>query len=91
MIGSATTESIHITSNALREGEVLFNYVGLPGGSVAKNLPANAGDAGLIPELVRSPGKGNGNPLLAWEIPWMEEPGELESIRTQTSRTQLSN
>ena len=27
---------------------------------VAKNLPANAGDAGLIPGLGRSPGGGNG-------------------------------
>ena len=30
---------------------------------MAKNLPANAGDAGLIPGLGRSPGEGNGNPL----------------------------
>ena len=27
------------------------------------NLPANAGDAGWIPGLRRSPGGGNGNPL----------------------------
>jgi len=33
------------------------------GGSVVKNLPANAGDMGSIPESARSPGKGNGNPL----------------------------
>ena len=32
-------------------------------GAVIKNLPTNAGDAGLIPELGRSPGVGNGNPL----------------------------
>ena len=36
---------------------------GFPGGSVAKNLPANAGDASLIPGWGRSPGGGNGNPL----------------------------
>ena len=33
---------------------------------VVKNLPTNEGDArdvGLIPELGRSPGVGNGNPL----------------------------
>jgi len=30
---------------------------------MVKNPPANAGDAGLIPELGRSPGEGNGNPL----------------------------
>jgi len=29
---------------------------------VVKNLPADAGDPGLIPELGRSPGEGNGNP-----------------------------
>ena len=40
--------------------------IGFPGGSVIKDLPANAGDAGdsgLIPGLERSPGVGNGNPL----------------------------
>ena len=35
--------------------------MGLPGGSVVKNPPANAGDEGLIPGLGRSPGEGNGN------------------------------
>ena len=37
-------------------------YMGFPGGSVVKNLPANAGDAALIP-VGRSPAGGNGNPL----------------------------
>ena len=32
-----------------------------PGGSVVKNLPAKAGDAGLIPG--RTPGERHGNPL----------------------------
>ena len=30
---------------------------------VVKNLPANAGDAGSVPGLERSPGGGNDNPL----------------------------
>ena len=30
---------------------------------MVKNLPANSGDAGLIPGLGRCPGGGNGNPL----------------------------
>jgi len=30
---------------------------------VLKNLPATAGDAGLIPGLGKSPGERNGNPL----------------------------
>ena len=40
--------------------------MGFPGGSVVKNLPANAGaagDVGLIPGSGRAPGGGNGNPL----------------------------
>ena len=34
-----------------------------PGGSVVKNLPASAGDMGLIPRSRRCPGEGNGKPL----------------------------
>ena len=37
--------------------------VDFPGGSVVKNLPANAGNTGLIPGLGRSPGEGIGNLL----------------------------
>ena len=33
------------------------------GGSVVKNLPASAGDAGSVPGLGKLPGRGNGNPL----------------------------
>ena len=36
---------------------------GFPGGSALKNLPATAGDAGLIPGLGRSSGEGDGNRL----------------------------
>ena len=44
---------------------------GISGGSVVKNPPGNAGDAGLIPGSGRSPGEGNGthSNILAWEIP----------------------
>ena len=63
-------------------------FVGFPGGSVVKNLPAHAGearDASSIP--------GSQDPLekemathssiLAWEIPWREEPGGLQSMRSK--------
>ena len=62
--------------------------MGFPGGSMAKNPPANAGDAGLIPGSGRSPGGGNGNhsSILAWEIPWTEEPGGLQSMGSQRVR-----
>ena len=36
---------------------------GFPSGSPVKNSPADAGDMGSIPELGRSPGEENGNPL----------------------------
>ena len=59
--------------------------MGFPGDSVVKDPPANARDTGSIPGLGRSPGEGNGNPIrvLAWEIPWTEEPGELQSMGSQ--------
>ena len=37
--------------------------MGFPGGSVVKNPPANAGDAGSVPGSGRSPGGGHGNPF----------------------------
>ena len=40
---------------------LLFSY--LLSGSDGKESACNAGDPGLIPGLVRSPGEGNGNPL----------------------------
>ena len=60
---------------------VLYSLSGLPGGSVIKNLPVSAGDAGSIPGSGRSPGEGYGNPLQdpclgnpmdrgAWQGPW---------------------
>ena len=40
-----------------------FVALGFAGGSVLKNLPANAGDSGSIPGSERSRGEGNGYPL----------------------------
>ena len=59
---------------------------------VVKNTPAKAGDlrdAGSIPGSGRSPGGGHGNPLsiLAWRIPWTEEPDGLQSIGRKESDT----
>ena len=51
-------------------------HTGFPGGTVVKNLPANAGDSGdvsLIPGLGRSPQEGNGYPL---QHPSLENPME---------------
>ena len=61
---------------------------GFPGGSVVKNLPASAGDAGSIP--------GQEDPLekemathsstLAWRIPRTEEPSRLQSMGSHRVR-----
>ena len=41
----------------------LYDGLGFPGGSDSKVSACNAGDQGLIPQLGRSPGEENGNPL----------------------------
>ena len=56
--------------------------VGFPGGTVVKNPPASAGDTRDMGSIL-----GQEDPLkeeiathssiLAWEIPWIEEPGGL--------------
>ena len=66
----------------------LRGCIGVPAGSVVKNLPANAGDTGSIPGSGSSPGEGNGNPLQysSWRIPWTEEPGGLQSMASPRVR-----
>ena len=44
-------------------GKGEHTYMGFPGSSVSKNLPALAGDMGSSPGSGRSPAKGNGNPF----------------------------
>ena len=61
---------------------------GLPRWCSVKNLSDNAGDMGSIlgqedpleKEMVTHPS------ILAWRIPWTEEPGGLQSIGLQTVR-----
>ena len=64
-----------------------------PDSSVVKNLLANAGDAGSIPGLGRSSGKGNGNPL---QYSCLEDPMDREAFwaivhGVKKSQTQLIN
>ena len=56
---------------------------------VVKNLPANARDArgagstpGLEDPLEKEMAPTHSS-VLAWEIPWMEKPGELQSLESQ--------
>ena len=55
---------------------------------MVKNPPANAGDirdVGSVPGSGRSPGGGRAthSSMLAWRIPWIEEPGGLQSMELQ--------
>ena len=57
----------------------------LHGGSDGKTSAYNVGDPGSIPGLGRSPGEGmeTHSSILAWKIPWTEEPGRLQSMESQ--------
>ena len=56
-----------------------------PGGSDGKGSACNAGDLGSIPGSGKSPEKemATRSSTLAWKIPWMEEPGMLQSMGSQ--------
>ena len=64
---------------------MLIVTVGFPGGSVVKNSPA------MQETQVRSLGQENPleeevathTSILAWEIPWTEEPSGLQSMRSR--------
>ena len=69
--------------------------IGFPGGLAVKNLPVNAGDTGdtsSIPGLGRSLEEETAthSSMLAWRIPWTEEPGGLQSVEPQKSRMRLN-
>ena len=87
--------SILALSSTIR---LLYTCIGtqvFPGGSMIKNLPANAGDtgdAGSIPLVQEDPlegGMATHSSILAWRIPSTEEPGELQFTGSQ-SQTRLS-
>ena len=68
--------------------EYLNKSKGFPLGPVVKNLPAgvvDARDMSSIPGSGRSLGKemANYSSILAWKIPWTEEPGGLQSMGSQ--------
>ena len=61
---------------------------GFPDGSDSKESASNAGDPGLITGLGRYPGEGNAihSSILAWRIPWTEDPGRLQYMGSQRVR-----
>ena len=57
---------------------------GFLGGSIVKNLPANAGDTGSIPGLGLEEELATHFSILAWEIAWTEEPGGLHGVAKES-------
>ena len=56
--------------------------LGFPGGSVVKNPPANAGNAGDVGDPLEEE-MATHTSILAWKLPWTEESGGLQSVRLQ--------
>ena len=64
--------------------------------SEVKNPLVNAGDVGLQVQFLSQENSlekemATHSSIVAWEIPWTEEPGGLQSMGSQKSRTQLSD
>ena len=59
-----------------------------PGGSDGKASAYNAGDPGSIPgsEDLLEKGMATHSSILAWRVPWTEEPGGLQSMGLQRVR-----
>ena len=62
--------------------------MGFPGRSVVNNLSAiqETQVQSLDPEDLREEGMATHSSILAWRIPWTEEPGGLQSMRLQRVR-----
>ena len=73
-IFNSTYFALYVLLLALREG--------FPGGSVLKDPPVKARDSGLIPgwEDPLEEEMATHSSILAWEIPWAEEPDKLQSM-----------
>ena len=63
------------------EGSAKWERAAFSGGSAVKNSPANAGDEMQVPSLgwegPLEKEMATGSSILAWEIPWTEEPHGL--------------
>ena len=62
---------------------VPFSPSSFPGGSEVKASACNVGDPGSITGSGRSPRMTTHSSILAWRIPWREEPGGLQSTGSQ--------
>ena len=77
--------SLSFTDINCIELEDYATFMGFPGGSDNKESPWSAGNPGqsLSWEDLLEKGMATHSSILAWRIPWIEEPGGLQSIGSQ--------
>ena len=73
----------------------MYIYSGFPGGLDSKESACYARETQVWSldweDPLEEKGKATHPSILAWEIPWTEEPGGLQSMESQKSWTRLSN
>ena len=89
-----THPSTHILTHPLTHPSInihLSIQLGFPGGSVVKNPPAKqeAWVQSLGPEDSLEEEMATQSSILAWEIPWVEEPSRLQPMGSQRVRYDL--
>ena len=84
--------SMYPTSNSHKHPILINHFLpiiwGFPGGARVKDLPAKAGDPArlLDQEDPLEKGMATNSSILAWKIPWTEEPGRLQTMELQRVR-----
>ena len=96
MKGNKYYREIHRSIKFQNRVVTTSNWLAHISGASDKESPANAtdvGDTGSIAGSGRSPGEGNvtHSSILAWEIPWADEPGGLQSVGLQRVGHEQSN
>ena len=84
-----TTEKEHLSIYVkLNHFAVHLKHQSFPGDSDGKGIAYNAGDPGSIPgqEDLLEKEMATHSSIVAWKIPWTEEPGRLQSTRSQRVR-----
>ena len=87
------TKSLHVLLDLYTNISFCLCLLAGSRGAVVKNLPISVGGikrCGMTPRPGRPPGVWNGNLLmaicsciLAWKIPWTEDPSRLQSMNSQ--------
>ena len=81
--GEVQEEGERFNPDTDKWGSGLLGYRGFPGGSAGKESTCNVDSTWVQPLGWEDPlekGKATHSSILAWRIPWTEEPGGLQSM-----------